>query len=1324
MAKLSEFKEKFSKSITLRNELVPIGMTLENIKKKNIIEDDKKRSEDYKQAKKIIDNFHRSFIESSLSKCNFNWDSLANILLESVDAGDSDLKAKDELKLKEIQDSFRKDISLLFKNYVFEQKRPSKKKNEPSENEQNLTYDDIFKEGLFNVLLPSVLSDSEEKRIIEGFDKFTTYFKGFHENRENMYSDEAQSTAISYRIVHDNFPKFLSNISVFNNWKKFCPQCISQAESVLKEANVLNNEETLEELFKVSSFNRFVNQSGIDFYNKILGGLPASEGQVKVTGLNEIVNLACQKDTELTDNLKKKHSRKMTVLFKQILSDRESSFVIEEFYSDKELIAAVKNFYCFVLGDNGCEKILFNLIEKLKDFDCSKVFVQGKNICNLSKDLYGAKDWSLIKAAICKDKADDKSFKKLIKADPSEDALDKFISKSDYALDYLSKVTGKDVVNDIILCLNEKKNNLKKVNSENWPESIKSSEEKEQIKNILDALLNLFRFEQIFLTNNFDRDLNFYADYDLALNDFSYVMKLYNKVRNYATKKPYSLEKFKLNFNNPQLADGWSETKESDYLSVIFKKDKKYYLGIFNKYDKPDFSGGHSLTSENSYQKMKYLQFKDFSKMLPKCSFTNAVKSHFEKSDDDYSLFDSDKFVKPLIITKEIFLLNCAKGIQVKKFQKAYQKINEKEYRSALTKWIEFGKDFLSSYRTTSLFNTASLKEACEYSDLTEFYNDVDNITYKIDWVNIDSAYIDNLVNEGKLYLFQIYNKDFAKGHSGNKNLHTLYLESIFDERNAELGVIKLNGYAELFYRYSSIDDKNKISHLEKTKLVNRTYIDATSGRSIQIPDEYYHEIYKYVNGRMDRGELSVEVQKYLRYAVVKEATHTITKDRRFTSDKFFFHCPITINYKASSPVKFNDKVMSFLRGNKDINIIGLDRGERNLIYATVINQNGDILECKSFNTVSHTSSNVNYDVDYHEKLELKELEREAARRSWNTVSKIASLKEGYLSSVIHELAKLMIKHNAIIVLENLNMGFKRVRGGIAERSVYQKFEKMLIDKLNYLVFKTLNWTEAGGLLNGYQLTNQFTSFKDISSQSGFLFYVPAAFTSKIDPSTGFVNAISFGRYKNSSEFKNLFSNFDSISYVKDEDLFKFSIDYSKLKVSYDMAVSKWDIYSFGTRITRSKNEVGKYIEDKNYKPTEKLKDLFNKYGLDYSSGNNLLDIIVKNEKFNARFWTDLFHIFKNILQIRNSSAGTMEDYLISPVKNCNGDFFDSANADGTPYKLLKDADANGAYHIALKGLLLLQKNNLVTTDAEIKKVRTLSSKEWFKFVQQDIRKH
>lgn len=57
-------------------------------------------------------------------------------------------------------------------------------------------------------------------------------------------------------------------------------------------------------------------------------------------------------------------------------------------------------------------------------------------------------------------------------------------------------------------------------------------------------------------------------------------------------------------------------------------------------------------------------------------------------------------------------------------------------------------------------------------------------------------------------------------------------------------------------------------------------------------------------------------------------------------------------------------------------------------------------------------------------------------------MNKIKDLKEGYLSLVVRQIADMMIKYNAIVVLENLNVGFKRVRGGIAEKAVYQKFEK------------------------------------------------------------------------------------------------------------------------------------------------------------------------------------------------------------------------------------------------------------------------------------------
>ena len=56
---------------------------------------------------------------------------------------------------------------------------------------------------------------------------------------------------------------------------------------------------------------------------------------------------------------------------------------------------------------------------------------------------------------------------------------------------------------------------------------------------------------------------------------------------------------------------------------------------------------------------------------------------------------------------------------------------------------------------------------------------------------------------------------------------------------------------------------------------------------------------------------------------------------------------------------------------------------------------------------------------------------------------------------------------------------------------------------------------------------------------------------------------------------------------------------------------------------------------------------------------------------------------------MRNSNARTEEDYIISPVKANDGTFFDSREeTKKEDYAIFpKDADANGAYHIALKGL-------------------------------------
>lgn len=84
--------------------------------------------------------------------------------------------------------------------------------------------------------------------------------------------------------------------------------------------------------------------------------------------------------------------------------------------------------------------------------------------------------------------------------------------------------------------------------------------------------------------------------------------------------------------------------------------------------------------------------------------------------------------------------------------------------------------------------------------------------------MKIPTTFIDKLVDEGKIYLFQLYNKDFSPHSKGTPNLHTLYFKMLFDERNLEDVVYKLNGEAEMFYRPASIK-YDKPTHPKNTPI-------------------------------------------------------------------------------------------------------------------------------------------------------------------------------------------------------------------------------------------------------------------------------------------------------------------------------------------------------------------------------------------------------------------------------------------------------------------------------------------------------------------------
>jgi CRISPR-associated protein Cpf1 len=1251
----SKFTGLYPVSKTLRFELKPMGKTLEKIKETGIIENDKKRHNDYFDAKKIIDKYHKYFIDAALSKFpRIDWNPLKEAIEGSLDRSDASKK-----KLEKTQTEFRKKIA------------------------KALTTHDHYKELTASTpkdLFLKVFPDHFGKQpAIDTFDGFSSYFTGFQENRQNIYSDEAISTAIPYRLVHDNFPKFLSNIEVYKTLKDNAPSVLSDAEKELKD---FLNGKPLANIFELNAYNDVLTQSGIDFFNQVIGGISGEGGEKKTRGINEFSNHYRQQHPEFAQE---RLATKMIPLYKQILSDRETkSFILESYSTDSQVQDSVKEFFesqilnCDIAGRkvNVLDE-LTSLIKRITEFDLGSIYINQEELSNISLELF--KSWNTINAILFKNaenrigSAEKAANKKKIDAwmksnEFSIATLNLAIAESDS--EEISRVKIESYWNDFeakaqsILCGDNRKN-LDEFLSANFNENNVLREDSEvigKLKAFLDALIEIMHSIKPLISDAENRDLSFYNELTPLYDQLSLIVPLYNKIRNYATQKLTESEKFKLNFDNPTLADGWDQNKEDANTAILLLKNGLYYLGIMNAKNKPKIKDFKTSEDEDCYDKMVYKLLPGPNKMLPKVFFSEKGLATFKPPKDILEGYNAGKHKKG-----DLFNIDFCHQL------------------------INFFKESIAKHPDWKKFDF-KFSDTSSYEDISGFYKEVTDQGYKITFSKIPTSQIDEWVNEGKLFLFQIYNKDFAPGAKGSPNLHTLYWKSVFSPENLKDVVVKLNGEAELFYRPSSV--KKPYSHKVGEKLVNRIGKDG-----LLLPESVFGELFRYFNGKLD-GELSDEAKRYLDVAVVKDVKHEIVKDRRYTQDKFEFHVPLTLNFKADSKNEYmNERVRHFLKDNPDINIIGIDRGERHLLYMTLINQKGEILKQKSFNIVES--------VNYQAKLVQRERERDAARKSWSSVGKIKDLKEGFLSQVIHEITTTMIDNNAIVVLEDLNFGFKRGRFCV-ERQVYQKFEKMLIDKLNYLVFKNKPEGDVGGVLKGYQLAEKFDSFQKLGKQSGFLFYIPAAYTSKIDPTTGFANLFNMTELTSAEKKKEFLSHFDDITYDGKNDRFLFSFDYKNFKCFQTDFIKKWTVYTQGKRIVYDKESKSA----KEIFPVEIIKAALAKQNIALTDQLDVLSAInsVEASPKSASFFGDICYAFEKTLQMRNSIPNTDEDYLVSPVLNKKGEFYDSRSCGDT---LPKNADANGAYHIALKGLYLI-KNVFDAGGKDLK----ISHEDWFKFAQ------
>lgn len=1279
----------------MNGEIVSTEKSSYDIQLKN----DETLQEKYTKLKPAIDAYHRYFID-----CGFR----RVITMPTLD--ENGMKTKKALFMEHL-------LSVAEKTEIDDSSVNTLKKDVISFFEGNVVKIDSFikAEFLTKVLYSFLEKDenqllyyfnNEKKDIIDAKDvlnekdgKLFSNCSGLLEARKLMYGSEGKSVSVPHRCIAVNLPKFLYDAKIF---KKYIEEkaldidklSIEFSESLQSLSSLSGrNITSIEQIFDINLYPCYMVQEGIEIINAIIG---KERGKNHSVGINQSINEYNQKVKN--EKKKNKDSEQKTLplmkqLFDQILFGHGLFMPQVEDYSEvKPLVESILASMSELKAFDGCcpKNKMYALLRSLKDYQEEGVYVSAKSVSAISNALWG--DWSILYNAVKRDKNG-----KVLQKSISLKALNNYISalkleNSKSVFEYFCDCQVRDVSNE------SKQTNLFCMLEVCYKKYIDSGIDKlceledNQLfilEQLMDSIMSARRFLSVFSVGayEYDADGSFYKSYGELMDVMADIEYKYNLIRNYFRRKPFNQDKIKVHFGKNVLLGNWPEQdKKGTYGNAyIFRVSHNgipdyeydYYLGIGNE----RMFSGRGKQRENRSAFREYLQSSDdlspFERYYYYQMQANTFKGQNYKNANGVFPSEADRefvrFLMDALEGKENIMKEVRR--QNRESPDALSLLNlidriEPSYLSELSGSQQFSslyKSMLERWRK-GFKQIRRIKAASKYAqEGFRSHNEVNNAINDIcnrkvvEFIPVSAQEMADHLASGNLHLFRITNKDLSYAQTmkegkrksrGKENLHTMYFRALMDPEQTTFDI----GVGEVFHRKASTRLKNTIHPAgfpigcKKDKTQDRTF-------------EY-----------------------------------DLIKDKHYTKDTYLFHLSIFQNYNPFMTGGLNDNVREYLRSKKSdetIHVIGIDRGERNLLYMTMLNEDGKIVEQKSYNAFTYEGITAvgkpfKIDSDYQALLKQKAGEMKEQQKHWQTVDNISDLKTGYLSHVIHELAKLMIEKHAIIVMEDLSQGFMTARQN-KMANVYQEFERMLESKLSYVVAdKSLDRNLPGGLCNGYQLAQENMK----GAQNGFIFYVPAWMTSKIDPVTGFANLFTFS-YTNREKAKAFFGKFKSICLNQNTGDYEFCFrykDFAKLKVTQQVTCPdvEWTATTFGKRIERTKTANG-YVTNPVDSLTDKFTELFESKGINVYADIKQ-QIITRND---ADLYEKLVRLFKLMMQMRNSDDKV--DYLISPVcdpathKHFDSTEFDSLDSASKEHNDKPiDADANGAYNIARKGMIAL----------------------------------
>lgn len=912
------FTNLYELSKTLRFELKPVGNTQKMLEENEVFKKDKIVDENYRKIKYYFDILHREFTKESLEDVVLDYqeyyaefkndqkskklpkieENLRKNLVKFFDKKANDWKeilAKQSIKLKQngFEILFEKDNLEILK-FVFQKK------------DGKIHFVDILTGELKQIddaNAPDIETKTifgEKENLFESFEGFQGYLMNFHQSRKNFYSEKDQTTAISNRAINESLRRFCDNLK--------------QLEEKKEDYALLELSEKENKILNLEFYNKCLIQDGIDEYNYAIGAINAK------------INLYNQKN-------KDKKLRQFKSLYKQILSPREQR-IDTEIEKDEEVFVKMREFIALNEKKIAMAKKLFiDFAEHQEKYAIDEIYIKGVALNTISSRWFSS--WAAIGEKIMTGKGDNKKFPDFIPLGEIKKQFD--VKNTEVKAEDLFRSEYKEIYEkssshyETFLLIWKKefeesfaeyKKYLKELQEAIEKEKIfgKESREKqvEKIKNYVDSALGIFQMMKYFAlekgkkkVEDNPQDQNFYNvfnDYYYGEDDYNLrFIQIYSGFRNFLTKKQFKTDKIQLNFESSSLLKGYDKDLESQRKVIILRENNNYYLAILENNNNHIFEDENKIIPQNNeatVEKMYFKQQTNVFRQLPRFGFPykkDKTKGLFKNG---FRNFDENKFIERQSkygLTDELLFIKDEFDI----FQDSKEKGDVFDCNK-LNKLITYYKKIIEvDYK--NIFDVEKILKT-DYKELNNLYQDFESSAYELKFKNISKNYVDDLVENKKLYLFKIYNKDFSEYKTGKDNLHTIYFKALFgiDTVN-DKKLIQLGANAKIFFRPKSI--KKEIDNDRKVK-------------------------------------------------------REIIKNKRYTEDKYSFHCPIILNSgKEKNPnVAFkiiNDKVLKIISETNKIRLIGIDRGEKHLLYLSVIDLEGNIHQLKSLNAIIAPNNNL-----------------------------------------------------------------------------------------------------------------------------------------------------------------------------------------------------------------------------------------------------------------------------------------------------------------------------------------------------------------------------